>query len=621
MTLNRTVSPLTEASAAAYTSTDYAYDYAIGGLPFLSAASDESPYIRETAPYRKEQFDAAQDVGEQSLVYWWLKSQSSFHGGAGQKYLDTALNDDPLQPIRFDTSLGVNVWTPGQVTLLRQAPANVASTVSSQRLLGAVDGSTPVYFLAAGSALSRCTGSASSAVTWGGTGTILSLATDGSNYLAADSTGIYRGTLAGGAGSKLWDTGSSKVTIAWVKQRLVAGIGNKFYELDGSGPTLPAAKYTHPNSGWQWTSIVEGPSAIYAAGYAGSTSAIIKFTLDASGVVPTLTSAVQVAEMPPGEQITCLFTYLGSLMGIGTNRGVRVAEIGSDGSLAYGPVVFSTPTPVRGMVGDDRFLYVGAGNGLDGKSGLYRVDLAQPLPFGGYAYATDLQAKVAGEVSGVSLLGTRLVFVVEGSGSYLQSDSLYEPSGTLTTSRIRYGTVEPKLLKYVRLRAAPLAGGLAVSYTGPNGTTTRLGSFNTAGTTDLDELSVNSQPVEFASLTFTLSATADQLDTPEFRSYQLKALPAAKRQRLMRLPMLCFDVERDRSGQQLNGVGSALRRLEALEALEEAGDAVLFQHFEADGRIRSRLVVIDEVRFIQQDPPSNANGWGGVVLATLRSVT
>jgi hypothetical protein len=94
--------------------------------------------------------------------------------------------------------------------------------------------------------------------------------------------------------------------MGWVKQRLVAGIGTSIYELTGAlgTTTLPAAIYTHPNTGWEWTSISEGGSAIYAAGYAGGNGAIYKFTLSTAGVMPTLTSGIIAAQLPIGEYPT-----------------------------------------------------------------------------------------------------------------------------------------------------------------------------------------------------------------------------------------------------------------------------------------------------------------------------
>jgi hypothetical protein len=94
------------------------YDVAIGGLPFFYAINDARPYIRQTAPFRKDQFDNGNEPGEQSLTGWWIRSQASFHSGSGIKFYDPATTDENGH-YRFADSKGVDVWTKGQVTLLR----------------------------------------------------------------------------------------------------------------------------------------------------------------------------------------------------------------------------------------------------------------------------------------------------------------------------------------------------------------------------------------------------------------------------------------------------------------------------------------------------------------------
>lgn len=93
------------------------YDVAIGGEPFFLAPTDQNPYQRETAPYRKDQFDNGKEPGEQSLTGWWIRSQSSFHVGDGIKFYDPSTGE--TSPYRFTDSQGVNVWSKGQVTLLK----------------------------------------------------------------------------------------------------------------------------------------------------------------------------------------------------------------------------------------------------------------------------------------------------------------------------------------------------------------------------------------------------------------------------------------------------------------------------------------------------------------------
>ena len=125
----RPVDPIGQPSAAngtTYINTSNSYDVAIGGLPFFLGITDKYPYKRETAPYRKQQIDQQREPGEQSLTGWWLRSQSSFHYGAGIKF------EEPIQgetvPYRFNKSAGVEVFNVGKVTLLPTVELAVAAT-------------------------------------------------------------------------------------------------------------------------------------------------------------------------------------------------------------------------------------------------------------------------------------------------------------------------------------------------------------------------------------------------------------------------------------------------------------------------------------------------------------
>ena len=107
-------------SSSTWQNTNESYDVAVGGLPFFYAISDERPYIRQTAPFRKEQSDIGNEPGEQSLTGWWLRSQSSFHNGTGIKFYDPSAGE--TVNYRFADSDNVDVWTKGQVTLLKRQP-------------------------------------------------------------------------------------------------------------------------------------------------------------------------------------------------------------------------------------------------------------------------------------------------------------------------------------------------------------------------------------------------------------------------------------------------------------------------------------------------------------------
>ena len=100
------------------------YDVAIGGEPFILAPTDVNPYQRETAPYKKDQFDNSKEPGEQSLTGWWIRSQSSFHGGTGIRFYDPTSGESTAY--RFADSRGVDVWTKGQVSLLKDVTRGIS---------------------------------------------------------------------------------------------------------------------------------------------------------------------------------------------------------------------------------------------------------------------------------------------------------------------------------------------------------------------------------------------------------------------------------------------------------------------------------------------------------------
>jgi hypothetical protein len=96
------------AGSTTYSLTGEAYDVAIAGNPFFLMTSDDSPYRRVTAQYRKQQIDQTREAGEQTLTGWWVRSQSSFHLGAGIKYLEPQ-QEESLR-FQFTESKGIDVY-------------------------------------------------------------------------------------------------------------------------------------------------------------------------------------------------------------------------------------------------------------------------------------------------------------------------------------------------------------------------------------------------------------------------------------------------------------------------------------------------------------------------------
>jgi hypothetical protein len=179
-----------------------------------------------------------------------------------------------------------------------------------------------------------------------------------------DKTAMYKKPLIGTAADtsdevQMWKSNSVVVNDAvmeFTKERIVACINNKVYEISTTASALPSAVYTHPVDDFAYTSITSSGAAIYVTGYSGSQSNIQKFTLTTAGAMPTLTSAITAAEMPSGELIFRIYYYLGYMM-IGTSLGVRVAAVSDDGSLAYGPLIFESEQPVYDFAARGQYVW------------------------------------------------------------------------------------------------------------------------------------------------------------------------------------------------------------------------------------------------------------------------
>ncbi len=398
-------------SSATWQNTAEAYDIAIGGLPFFYAISDARPYRRQTAPFRKDQFDNGSEPGEQSLTGWWIRSQSSFHGGAGIKFYDPSAGETVAH--RFTDSKGVDVWTKGQVTMLK-------STSTAHYTTGDIESNKrPFQQLRS--------------IQWGGTNGVLlhdeydvdKIAVDGTDThfidnaagtdypvfaicddginaywvtrildSGVDKTAVYKKPLTGDSSTSatlLFKDSSivvSKGTMEYVKDRIVMAINNKIYEFPVTASSLPTALYTHGDSDIVFSSISSSGSSIYVAAYSGIQSFIFKFTLSTSGTMPTLTSAVISAEMPVGEIIHKIYYYLGYMM-IGTNKGIRAAVVSdTDGSINYGPLIVETSQPCYDFAARDKFVW--CATGVAGNPGVIRIDLGNEIETLRFAYANDL---------------------------------------------------------------------------------------------------------------------------------------------------------------------------------------------------------------------------------------
>ena len=622
-------------SSSTWQNTNESYDVAVGGLPFFYAISDARPYIRQTAPFRKEQSDIGAEPGEQSLTGFWLRSQSSFHNGTGIKFYDPSAGE--TVNYRFADSDNVDVWTKGQVTLLKETANMTGVTTGIYKVLSIVDGSTDkiLGWTPANTTINNYTPTGTAvtythAVTAGLDTATLAIATDGAHLFIADNDHIYTGeiTTPTTGYTQFYNTGSEKIVLGWVKQRLVGCIGASVYELTGargSSHTLPTPVYTHPNSDWNWTSISESGSAIYAAGYLGGNSAIYKFVLSTAGVMPTLTSGIVAAQLPIGEIVYKIESYLGYLM-IGTNKGMRVASISdTTGDLSYGPLIFEDTNGVRDFAFRDK--YVWATGTIGTSPGLYRVDLGAEIESLRFAYAKDTYLSGAtGYATSVDFVGNtnQIAFTTSGSnGIAIQSTTTLATTGSITTGKIRFSTLEPKNYKRLIARGTFTSGDFTLSSlaTETSGNETQYDHITYNIGVDAVEVTTSQPEIaqEFLAYKFTLSRdTTDTTTGPTFKGYQAKATIASPRNRVIRFPVYCFDIETDRFNTVVGFEGRAFERIQLLEEIEKTGDVLTWQDLTTG---ESRQAVIEQVTFTRMTPPDKRfDGFGGIIEITVRTV-
>jgi hypothetical protein len=718
------------AGATNYSSTGEAYDIAIAGLPFFLLNSDDAPYRRVTAQYRKQQIDQSREPGEQTLTGWWLRSQSSFHYGQGIKFFEP-IQDESLR-FQYTESKGIDVWTKGQATLLKSVdsqhvvtggiqsngrPWQYARSIQWDKSSNTYNGillsdeydvdkifpaitvsitnkalTSDVATLTTSTAHGLSIGMqititgvdatfngeyrittvpttttftyakvaadvASTAVSPAGTGVADVIhfvdyipATDYPVYAICDD-GVYAywvtNTEEAGADKlhvykKLLSDDSSvsptlmfkqngiqvaNAVMEYTKERIVMCVNDKVYEFSSTASALPTAVYAHNDPDHIFTSITSSGAAIYISGYSGIQSNIYKFTLSTAGAMPTLTSAITAAELPVGEIVFKISYYLGN-MAIGTSQGMRMADVAGaqDGSITYGALIFETTQPVYDFAFRDRYIW--AATGVDGQVGVTRIDMGQPLGNLLFPYAYDLYdpADTLGSyTTACAFLGdtNRLTFCNAGNGSdgtiYIQSASTLLEQGFLRTGYVRYNTLELKIYKLMQARVDTANGGLLIDSIDYADNFYRIGTFTQES--NVPEVNINYPQAsqEYLGFQFTLTrSTTDTSKGPLFTGYQIKALPAIPRQRLIQYPLSCFDHESDHFGVEVGFEGSAYDRMTQLESIENVGDTIRVEDFRTG---ESYIGLIEELDFRNTTPSDKRfSGYGGTLLVTIRTV-
>jgi hypothetical protein len=656
-------------TAATFELTDIAYDVVIDDLPFIANVSNQNPYRRETAPYRKDQFDNSTEPGEQSLTGWWLRSQTSWHNGAGILFYEPGTDYQHVSH-RFFDSRGIDIWTVGEATLLPEV-FHAYTGIKGINASAGRDGLDDVLISGDNNGiLKRLKLNGNSAITsdssvnYVHTGTsycqghngsnypFTSVTTSGSKYYATCSGAIHRGDISTLNSDTVFARHSGGDTNAFVKYAkgfVFFGENNILNLLDTTQSdtnahdgALPGGKQydsrTHIDNEFVWNDVAAGTTHIYASGNSGNNGEIFKIGFDAAptsanngSLLPDLSSSTVTATLPDGETIKAIYYYLGYLA-VGTNLGVRICQVTPDGDIVIGPLLLDSAYPINGFTQRGNYIYAATkvDSGADTNGILIRIDLSQQFTDGTFAYAYDLEyeSSLDGDSSDcteVYNIDNRIVMVIQENSDTIKGELQVEhttnkrSTGWLQTGKIRYGTVEPKFFRYLNVQCTTGQGDNITVYTIDKTETVNSLAILSEGLSNQDVLMTTLEnKQEYISLRFVFNNVTDDQQLPVLEAYQIKAVPATRRQRLYQYPLSCYDSEMDRFSSIFGYTGRAMEFIQRLESIEETGKFVNITDYRTGEQYQG---VIEEVRFTNESSPDkNNNGFGGLLLVTVRKL-
>jgi hypothetical protein len=580
------------------------FPVAINGRPYLvdlKAGSFRRQYdarVRDSVDQSNEPGEAA--INPQGL---WRRSQSSWHYGAGQAYGDTA----DAEAFRFNTSKGVDVWSKGQATLLKdttQVLADVAAT------LQALTVGTRLYVATGGdvkhttdlSTFTNCTSEPG--------GNVGGMATDGFNvFVAFAANGIHKVTTSSDAFASHITGTDTFVNLRYVKGRLMASEDNDVYNFTGSGvPGSPL--FTHSNTGFRWVGFAGGQNHIYMGGFAGNQSLIYRTTIKADA--SSLDTPIVALELPAGEIITGLDSYLNYVL-IGTTKGIRVATSDTDGNLVAGALI-NIGSSVTSFTGEGRFVWFNYTNFDATSTGLGRLDLSVFIASNQPAYASDLMVTAQGVVSSVNTINSRPVFVVVGSGIYVEHATDLVPTGYLESGIYRWGVPDAKFIPKWDIRCRPLNGSVTLSIKSDGGSyhdfqafTLPLGKEKTF--TGLEDRVFETE----AKITIGRSAT-NNTACPELTRWMGRAYAAPLRSQIFSVPLIMHHKLSIRGREYFQDVNNEMT---FLRDLVDTPRIVTYQENE-----EAYSVIVENVQFEVLDDSSIHNRWDweGTATVIMRSV-
>lgn len=598
----------------------YQLDVTVDGIPFNLDPSGDNPLVWEVREDRRDQIDQSTEMGEQTFGFWWLRSQSTWHGGAGQNFLDSGTEDPSLTRIRYDTSFQMDVFSEiGQATP-RGAATNTSIT-NAVRGVPFIRSGVNKIAIAKGNTdsldfynTSPFAFDANVSLSEGGAA-CLDITSDGERLFVAINNKIIRIDETGVQTDIATLTFTKSVRLAYVKKRLILAHGPNVYEVDPDPGAPPVAlgagqlKFALKTPNWAFTDIAEGPNGIYLTGFAGLTGQVWQLSETESGGTITLGAGTLQITLPTGEVPYAIFFYVNSLFVLGTSEGARVGSFTPDGRPQFGPLSFDLSV-VRAIGAVGSTVVVGS------DAGVYSIDLSTLTSRAGtYAFAHRHDRTTGSTYNSIvtsGSIGSVAIFAIHQTGIERESA---DSSGWIRTSWMTWSTTEQKKAYGIVVGAKVVTGTMTVTVENFEGDSVAF----TAGadpSRTVWEFGLSLDPSSAYRIRIDFSGGTDQ---NFLNSIQLKALPQERRYETVVLPLLLYNIEQTAGGFTIGYDNFALERLQALVSMAKNNHTI---QVEINSLGVSYLCQTRDLQFRQTDGIARKDGQkvGGMVNLVLRVV-